>query len=215
MPVVLDVQFQDVVKLLSAILVGGLLGAEREFHDKAAGLRTLILICLGSTLFTIFSVKLAGGFDPARIAAQIVTGIGFLGAGVILHERGRVRGLTTASTIWIAAALGIGIGAGAILFSLLAAGLALFVLWALPFVERPIERLQSHREYRIVTDLSAERPAHVARLFEDAGLSAVEIRRMKDRDRLVSFWSVSGRPEDQQRACEDLMADPDVKEFGI
>lgn len=92
--------------MLVAILIGGLIGAEREFHEKAAGFRTITFICLGSTLFTMLSLELGGARDPVRIAASIVTGIGFIGAGVILRDGGRIVGLTTASTIWISAALG-------------------------------------------------------------------------------------------------------------
>jgi len=72
---------EDVIKLLLAILIGGLIGAEREFRDKAAGFRTIIFICVGATLFTLFSLKLGGDEDPVRIAANIVSGVGFLGAG--------------------------------------------------------------------------------------------------------------------------------------
>ena len=88
------------IKLGAALLVGGLVGAEREYRDKAAGFRTIIFITVGATLFTMFSTVIAGEEnDPARIASNIVTGIGFLGAGAIMRESGRVAGLTTAATI--------------------------------------------------------------------------------------------------------------------
>ena len=86
---------EDLLKILLAVVVGGAIGIEREFRDKAAGFRTLIFICLGATLFTMFSLNLAGDKDPTRIASAIVSGVGFLGAGVILREGGRVIGLTT------------------------------------------------------------------------------------------------------------------------
>ncbi|MCX6025184.1 MAG: MgtC/SapB family protein, partial [Chloroflexi bacterium] len=101
---------EDIVKLLLAIFNGGLIGAEREFRDKAAGFGTLIFICVGATLFTMFSMRSRPSGDPSRVAANIVSGIAFLGAGVILREGGRIMGLTTASTIWLAAALGMGLG---------------------------------------------------------------------------------------------------------
>lgn len=101
----IDILTEDLIKLGVAILVGGIIGAEREFRDKAAGFRTLILITVGSTLFTIFSLRMDPGFAQTRIAANIVTGIGFLGAGAIIREHGRVGGLTTAATIWLSAAL--------------------------------------------------------------------------------------------------------------
>ena len=94
---------EDLLKLGIALLVGGIIGAEREHHKKAVGLRTLILISVGSALFTIMSQRIgtASGGDGSRIAANIVSGIGFLGAGVILEDRGRVTGLTTAATTWL------------------------------------------------------------------------------------------------------------------
>ena len=126
--------------MLVAILIGGLIGAEREFHDKAAGFRTITFICLGSTLFTILSLELGGVRDPVRIAASIVTGIGFIGAGVILRDGGRIVGLTTASTIWIAAALGMGIGSGYFLLAGIATGLILIGLWGFPLFDRLIHK---------------------------------------------------------------------------
>lgn len=111
----------EVLLVLAAAAAGGLVGWERELKAKAAGLRTVTLIAIGATVYTMISVSIAGNlFDPARIAAQIVPGIGFLGAGAILRERGQIVGLTTAATIWAVAALGVVIGAG-----YAAAGLAL------------------------------------------------------------------------------------------
>ena len=94
------------------VVVGGLIGAEREYRSKSAGFRTMILICLGSFLFTTFS-KYMSVTSPDRIASNIVTGIGFLGAGVIFKSDNRVNGITTAATIWAVAALGMGIAYGA------------------------------------------------------------------------------------------------------
>ncbi|HKT07262.1 MAG TPA: MgtC/SapB family protein [Gemmatimonadaceae bacterium] len=110
------------IKLLVAVALGGVVGVERELSGKASGLRTTILICVGAALFTHVSIAIGLiGFssagqpygDVTRIAAQIVTGIGFLGAGAILHERGGIVGLTTAATIWVVAAIGMAVGAGA------------------------------------------------------------------------------------------------------
>ena len=114
----------EVVLAVVAIACGAIVGTERERHDKPAGLRTLILVCLGSAVFTMvsFAFTTTTG-DSGRIAAQIVTGIGFLGAGAILHSRTSVSGMTTAATIWMIAAVGITVGAG-----LPAAGLGLSVL---------------------------------------------------------------------------------------
>ena len=104
----------DVYKAFFALIAGLILGFEREMKDKSAGLKTITIICLGSALFSILSYKLAGTGDPTRIASYIVSGIGFLGAGVIFKEGFNVYGLTTAGVIWIAAAVGMSIGFGEI-----------------------------------------------------------------------------------------------------
>src|SRR3989442_12396163 len=102
------------IRLLLAAVLGGLIGIEREIRDKPAGLRTNILICVGSALFMSLSAQIAHllGGDPTRIAAQIISGIGFLGAGAVLHSHGFVLGLTTAATIWVVAGGGEGGGLG-------------------------------------------------------------------------------------------------------
>lgn len=121
-----------------SVVCGGLIGLERESRDKPAGLRTVSLICVGSTIFTLASIGIASqGNDPGRIAAQIVSGIGFLGAGAIIRERGTVIGLTTAAMIWAVAAIGLIVGAG---YAAGGFGLTLVVLGILV----GIRRLEQH-----------------------------------------------------------------------
>jgi putative Mg2+ transporter-C (MgtC) family protein len=126
---------------LSAVL-GAVLGLEREWRQKYAGLRTNILIAIGSTLFTVMSIDLsaAAGGDATRIAAQIVTGIGFLGAGAIMRTGGGVRGLTTAAMIWVNAAIGVAVGGGEYHVAIIATIVTLVVLVLLNPVERWIDR---------------------------------------------------------------------------
>jgi putative Mg2+ transporter-C (MgtC) family protein len=102
------------VLVFCAILCGTLIGLEREHRSKPAGVKTVSLICIGSTIFTIASILIAGesGADRGRIAAQVVTGVGFLGAGAIIREHGTIIGLTTGATIWVVSAIGVLIGAG-------------------------------------------------------------------------------------------------------
>ncbi len=110
----MDLNFTIIWKLLLASVLGGLIGLERELHRKPAGLRTNLFMCVGATLYTILSGELAREFggDHTRIAAQIIPGIGFIGAGAILRDRGGVVGLTTAATIFVVASIGMAIGAG-------------------------------------------------------------------------------------------------------
>ncbi|WP_342644496.1 MgtC/SapB family protein [Mucilaginibacter sp. CSA2-8R] len=111
------------------------MGAEREYRDKAAGFRTTIMISFGACFFTLMPIAI-GGSNPDRIAANIVTGIGFLGAGIIFRGDSRVNGINTAATIWAVAAVGIGLGAGFYLASGCASALILFVLSVLPAAQK-------------------------------------------------------------------------------
>jgi len=101
----------DIVKLLLAIIIGGIIGGQREKSGKPAGIRTLALVCMATTFFTFISIRYFP-YDTARVLAGVITGIGFLGAGAIIAEGGNVRGLTTAATIWAVSIIGVGIGLG-------------------------------------------------------------------------------------------------------
>jgi putative Mg2+ transporter-C (MgtC) family protein len=130
-------------RLLLAAVLGGALGFERELRQKSAGLRTNILIAIGSALFTLMSYELGAGIagaDPGRVAAQIVTGIGFLGAGAIIRRDGDIHGLTTAATIWVNAAVGVAAGGGEYHLAFIATGVTLGALLLLHPIEKIIDR---------------------------------------------------------------------------
>ena len=123
-------------RLLLAALLGALVGLEREIHDHPAGMRTHLLVSLGSAAFTVLSIAAfaAPGADPGRIAAQIVSGIGFLGAGAILKEGATIRGLTTAASLWATAAVGMAAGSGAWLIGVTVTAIAIVSLWPLRLI---------------------------------------------------------------------------------
>ena len=129
-----------VLRLLLAAGLGAAIGVERELRQKPAGLRTNILIAVGSALLTMASIEIGRGGTPDRIAAQIVTGIGFLGGGAILRSGNTVRGMTTAATIWVNAAIGLAAGAGLFAMATMTAAITLLVLALLPPVESYFER---------------------------------------------------------------------------
>ena len=133
--------FELTERLLLAALIGGLLGLEREVRQKSAGLRTNILIAVGSALFTLMSQELASvsGADPGRLAAQIVTGIGFLGAGAIMRTGSGVHGLTTAATVWVNAALGVTVGGGEYHLAVIGTVVTLVALLVLQPIENAID----------------------------------------------------------------------------
>lgn len=204
---------QDLIKLLCALVIGALIGGEREYHDKTAGLRTIIMISVGSALFTIFSIRIGGVNDSARIAAQIVTGVGFLGAGVILHQGRQVKGLTTASTVWLAAALGIGAGSGYLLFTTIAAILALFVLWVLPIFETLLEASRLTRVYQMTSVIKQGKTTELATLFQKHNLRIRSQSQGKHGDALIVTIKAAGRLEDHEKLAETLIADAEVTDL--
>jgi putative Mg2+ transporter-C (MgtC) family protein len=204
---------EDILRIVLAVVVGGLIGIEREFRDKAAGFRTIIFICIGATLFTLLSVKLAGSGEPTRIAANIVSGVGFLGAGVILREGGRVTGLTTAATIWLTAALGMGLGSGEYVLIAVAVLLALVALWVFPLVEKWINKIHEERTYEIVCRCTPAKLKELENMFQQSGLHTWVHRQMKSADNVVCIWSASGSMRAHQHLSEALFADPEIIEF--
>lgn len=191
-----------VVQIVLAIAAGGLVGLERELRGRAAGIRTMMLVCLGSTLVMIVSGDIAGPgsqsanpaimrVDPARIAAGIVTGVGFLGAAVVIRLGDIVRGVTTAASIWYAAALGVVIGHRAYLLAVIATVAGLFVLWLIQYIERvmdtPVYRLV---EVEFEQDPSpaldpancraTQRVATVRKFLEDGNINVMDIKTRMD-----------------------------------
>lgn len=125
----LELDVQMFLRLLVAMILGALIGYERERAGKPAGVRTHGMVSLGAALFAVVSIHGFGNVsDPSRVAAQIVTGIGFLGAGAILHDRGGVHGLTTAASLWVTAAIGLAVGVGMVFMSLATAALVFLLL---------------------------------------------------------------------------------------
>jgi putative Mg2+ transporter-C (MgtC) family protein len=158
------------LRLTVAAVLGGAVGLEREIREREAGLRTHLLVSVGAALFTLvsayawsdwsFSTPRGIVFDPTRIAAQIVTGIGFLGAGAIIRQGLSVRGLTTAATLWLVAAIGMASGAGYWEAAVFATVGALVTLWPLRIVaHRVLQRIRPEDEQRLVVDLAGQQGA--------------------------------------------------------
>jgi putative Mg2+ transporter-C (MgtC) family protein len=209
-----SVFIENLIKLGMAVLVGGVIGAEREYQDKAAGFRTIILITIGSTLFTMFSVSMDPGFTRTRIAANIVTGIGFLGAGAIIREGGRIAGLTTAATIWLSAALGMGIGAGGLEFVGAATAVVLVVLLLFPRLEGWIDKIREARSYKIViASGNIQRIAEIEKDLETCSLHILEHHRTKSDSVIIGRWRAIGAPKNHDRFVERMLNDKDIREL--
>jgi putative Mg2+ transporter-C (MgtC) family protein len=176
------------VRLALALFLGTLVGFERQSRDHAAGMRTIAVVCLGSTLFMLVSAygpaailgTAHASFDPTRIAAQVVSGIGFLGAGAIFMQRKIVRGMTTAAGIWVVAGIGLAAGAGLYYIAMAGTALELVVLYALRFVEQRFFPLKQ----RIVIGLTlrnTELPS-LHRVLSALGAQVLEVRVEVDDD---------------------------------
>jgi putative Mg2+ transporter-C (MgtC) family protein len=163
MPIDLAADAGYAIRLLVAATLGALVGLEREIHEHPAGMRTHLLVSLGSAGFTVLSIVAfpAPGADPARIAAQIVSGVGFLGAGAILKEGATIRGLTTAASLWAVAAVGMAAGAGAWVLAVTLTAIAIISLWPLRLVT---ERVIGRDRHRVRLRLWAADPAVLGRL---------------------------------------------------
>jgi putative Mg2+ transporter-C (MgtC) family protein len=144
----------DMLSIVLAIVLGGAIGLEREVSGKAAGLRTNVLICLGAAVFTIISKQMAADHNGSatRIAAQIVTGVGFLGAGAIIQDRGGIHGLTTAATIWLVASIGMACGAGFHLLAVISAITAIVVLIGLAKLAKALEPYRAKNKLQSTGD---------------------------------------------------------------
>lgn len=205
---------ENLMKAALAILAGGIIGAEREYQDKAAGFRTIILITLGSALFTIFSIAIDPDNSRTRIAANIVTGIGFLGAGAIVREGGKIGGLTTAATIWLSAALGMGIGAGDLYFSMAATFVTLLVLLVFPYIEERIDLMREGRTYRIVVEVKDYgKISKVEETMRACGLRVYERHQSKSESEITATWETIGALENQEKFLAQTIKDKSIKKL--
>lgn len=200
----------DLIKLAVAMLIGSAIGLEREIHNKSAGLRTIILICVGATLITLISLR----FGDSRIAANIISGVGFLGAGVIMREEGRVRGLTTASTIWVSAALGLTVGYGEYVVAGVFGITVIVVLWLFTWLDNLID--QAAAEPRTYDVVHVDRDSKFEQLDEQIkhyGVKVLRHRRYKRDGVLHVEWDTRGTLANHDRLTTALLADPEVREL--
>ena len=224
---------EEILKLVAALLFGGAIGLERELHHKAAGFRTITLICLGATFFTILSIRIP---SAGAVAASIVTGIGFLGAGVIMHETNRVTGLTTAATIWLSAAIGMGIGSGAYLLSLSVTIAALLVVRLFSYIEHHIDAFWEARQYEISMPFEVTKPIVLSKTAQknsaggvqrasdfridkveqlqvylhSCGLKGHLIQKEKTEGHLEVTLAVSGSTRKQNSFVDLVLVDPEI-----
>ncbi|MBU1821616.1 MAG: MgtC/SapB family protein [Bacteroidetes bacterium] len=208
----MEIHLDEIVQLLLSFIAGALIGFEREYRSKSAGLRTMILISVGSTLFTIVSIKI--GEDPSRIAANVVTGIGFIGGGIIFREADKVLGITTAATVWVVAALGVCIGSGFYLIPAVAMGLLLFSLVVLnSFEKRFINYKNQARNYKIVFLYKDNILKQYEELFKEYGMSVKRGDQNRTGNKITSNWLLEGSEKEHEKLTNKLLHDMDILEM--
>lgn len=209
-------------RLFLALVLGAAVGLERELSGKPAGLRTIVLICVGSALLTEMSIVVGGMVvsdlvrpDPGRIAAQIVSGIGFIGAGTILVYRGSVVGLTTAATLWVAAAIGIAVGARAYLVAVGATVLVILTLVVLRWLELNFLPDRSDNILH-VTLAGADRPAApVEELLLEHGFRISRLDVVREPEATTFGYRIAGEREARERLLARLAGDESVRQARI
>ena len=200
------------MQLVLAVVLGGAIGLERELKGKPAGLRTNILISIGATLFTVLSMRMAAERgDPGRVAAQILAGVGFIGAGTILHTRGAVTGLTSAATIWVVAAIGMALGTGAYVEALGTTFLVIVVLTGLASLERLVAARSSLTRIVIHARPGADTLDGIEDLGKRTGLDLDRIEARQENVDLVVELEARGPRRRHDQLLIGLMHHPGVR----
>jgi putative Mg2+ transporter-C (MgtC) family protein len=209
-----DLLSKTMVRLMLAAFLGGIIGLEREIKHKPAGLRTNMFICFGSAMFTILSNELAGQWgigDHTRIAAQIIPGIGFIGAGSILHDKGGVSGITTAATLFVVASIGMAAGGGLYLEAIFATMLIYLALHLLGILERQLNLKPLRMNYMIVSEKTADDlVAEVNSILEDQGkeMQAMRLSRSGEKEKLL--FRVDGTRSEHKQLMDRLRKSADL-----
>lgn len=201
----------ELLLILISVILGLFIGAEREYRNKSAGLRTFILVCFGACLFTILSIKI-GVENPDRLAANIITGIGFLGAGVIFKGDNKIEGITTATTIWATASIGMAVGSGYVYIALLGTTLVLLILSALTYLQNFIDNYNKVREYKIaVTD--SQDIKYCENIFKENHLRYQMLKQQYSQESFTVIWRLTGKNSHHEGVISRLVDDPKIKAY--
>jgi len=203
----------DILKLIAALVAGTFIGAEREYRSKSAGLRTIVLISVGSALFTILSAKIGFPNNPDRFAANIVTGIGFLGAGVIFKDENRVSGLTTAAIIWVSAAVGVSIGAGYYAIAITTILIVLTVQQIFMRLQNKIDSINQNRNYSITCNYQEETLHHYETVFKKFHLTVHRGKQCINNNIIKGQWQLEGSDKNHRDCVAYLLTDKSIISF--
>jgi putative Mg2+ transporter-C (MgtC) family protein len=206
-------EYFDIVKISIAFAAGSLLGLEREYRSKPAGFRTMILICIGSCLFTILSLKITN--NPDRIAANIITGIGFIGAGVIFKEGIGIRGITSAATIFIAAAIGMCIGFGYFVLASFVTVLVLAVLIVLSKLEEVFDNFRQTKEYTIRINGNNYSVNALEHDLEKMDIHFMRYKVLKNADEIIASYKIETKVQHHEKLSQFLLNNKHIIGFDL
>lgn len=201
----------ELVLIFISVVLGLLIGTEREYKNKSAGLRTFILVCFGACLFTILSLKI-GVHSPDRLAANIITGIGFLGAGVIFKGENRIEGMTTATTIWATASIGMAVGSGYVYLSISGTVLVILILNSLGYIQSFIDSNHKIREYTLEV-ATAEDLLYCENLFRENQLQHMLLRQQADAKSITAVWRITGKDKRHNDFINTIVHSPKIVSY--
>lgn len=203
------------IRLGIAIILGAAVGAEREYRSKSAGFRTMILISLGACLFTILSIAIGAPGNPDRIASNIATGVGFLGAGVIFRSDNGVSGITTAATIWAVAAIGVAVGSGHIRLATGGSLMIVAVLALLPYAQKWIDTFNQTRLYTITLPNDSGYEATIEQQLKGLRLKHARASVRRDGGTLRICWRAHGRESAHDSFTASMLKDANITMFEL
>lgn len=210
---------EEIQKVLVAALLGAVIGLEREWSGKPAGLRTIVLVSAGAALFTIISYEITshdvfGVTDTSRIASNIVTGIGFLGAGIIFQGRNNVHGLTTAATVWTGAAIGMAAGVGNYNLAIVTTAIVLIVLVLLHKAEFLLLKFMKTMTYKVrFHETEQKKDVSYEDYFNEKGYKLKETKYDKHEGAVIVYWTVTASHKKHEVAVDKLLHDESIIEL--
>lgn len=211
----MDILNEDIQKVLLSVLLGGLIGLEREWSGKPAGFRTQMLVSAGATLFTLVSYHMVS-LDPnnmsdvTRVASNIVTGIGFIGAGIIFRNQQNIHGLTTAAAVWTAGAIGMAVGIGDYQVAIETTAIVLIILVILHFIEKRFERSYMIRDYHIKVLYTRDAVVPRPNDFFEKDYKVRNTKTEKREDHLLLTWTVRASRPAHDTVVAKLIGDPRI-----
>jgi putative Mg2+ transporter-C (MgtC) family protein len=213
-PVLDNLFSKTLARLVLAAFLGGLIGLERELKHRPAGLRTNMFICFGAAMFTILSLELAQGNEATRIASQIIPGIGFIGAGSILRDKGGVTGVTTAATIFVVASIGMACGGGLYLLAVFATLLILLTLLLLGWLEQRFSLKPFSMSYALTSDKSSDEVVEELNSVleeQDQEMQRMHLSKVGGKTRII--FAVEGTRNQHMQLADRLRQSADLRNF--